>query len=90
MPSTPADPPSSDRSEFGRRERGGADEPAAPAPVRASEQSARDTDTYGVLAIERRRKDDGRALILYTRRARGDAKAGLGTQAETGLEHVGE
>jgi len=67
MPSTPADPPSSDRSEFGRGDRRAATERAAPDPAGASEQDER--ESYGVLAIERNRKDDGRSLILYTRRA---------------------
>jgi hypothetical protein len=49
------------------------DEAAADAPGDAREQAPHATPTspaepYGPLLVERYRKDDGRALILYSRR----------------------
>jgi hypothetical protein len=54
--------------------------PAPPPRERApSEQRAEDQDErYGALALTRRLKEDGRALILYTRLATRAGGAGAG------------
>jgi hypothetical protein len=62
MASAAASPPPSNRSEIGQQERRSADE----------QSTAKADEAYGPLDIDRHVKDDGRALILYTRRELGD------------------
>jgi hypothetical protein len=65
MRGKPPEPKGAEEPEVGRPEPKGAEEPEVDPPE--AEQPPGATERYGVLAIARHAKDDGRALILYTR-----------------------
>jgi hypothetical protein len=45
---------------------------ARPGPAGRAEQQPQARERYGILTIERRLKDDGRALLLYARERHDD------------------
>jgi hypothetical protein len=69
-----ASPPPCDRSEIGQRGRRDADKQDRQDEKEQDKRkhSEGKHETYGPLDIKRDVKDDGRALILYTRRERED------------------